>query len=214
MIIQLIKKDFLLNWKYIFLMVILCFVYPPILLRQLPREASACAGILSFIMMTFFAVLFTLLQAFQKEAMYLKASTWLCALPYSRRDLVLAKYLFFLFVYLFCCLIYRIEIFLFPALGSFGFSEIIPVFAGIVLLLGIYLPFQYRLGYEFTKYFFIFAILGISFLLPIFIRYLSPEFLTYQLQKGTLILLLLFSCILLSASAAVSVHFYRKVPLP
>ena len=138
------------------------------------------------------------------------AAAWLCALPYSRRDLVLSKYLYFLGVYLLCCLIYGAETLLVPSLGAFGPAQIIPVFAGAALLFGIYLPFQYRLGYEFTKYFFLFAILIVSFLLPMLFRRLPQKLPAFRMSPGALSILLVLSAALLAASAALSVHFYKK----
>ena len=210
MLLSLIKKDLLLTWKYILLMAALCCFYPLFILHNLKGEAAAYAGSLSFSVMTLFAVLFSLLQAFQKEAMYPKAAAWLCALPYSRRDLVLSKYLYFLGVYLLCCLIYGAETLLVPSLGVFGPAQIIPVFAGAALLFGIYLPFQYRLGYEFTKYFFLFAILIVSFLLPMLFRRLPQKLPAFRMSPGALFILLVLSAALLAASAALSVHFYKK----
>ena len=210
MLLSLIKKDLLLTWKYILLMAALCCFYPLFILHNLKGEAAAYAGSLSFSVMTLFAVLFSLLQAFQKEAMYPKAAAWLCALPYSRRDLVLAKYLYFLGIYLLCCLIYGAETFLVPSLGAFGPAQLIPVFAGAALLFGIYLPFQYRLGYEFTKYFFLFAILIVSFLLPMLFRRLPQKPPAFRMSPGSLSILLVLSAALLAASAALSVHFYKK----
>ena len=210
MLLSLIKKDLLLTWKYILLMAALCCFYPLFILHNLKGEAAAYAGSLSFSVMTLFAVLFSLLQAFQKEAMYPKAAAWLCALPYSRRDLVLSKYLYFLGVYLLCCMIYGAETLLVPSLGAFGLAQIIPVFAGAALLFGIYLPFQYRLGYEFTKYFFLFAILIVSFLLPMLFRRLPQKLPAFRMSPGALSILLVLSTALLAASAALSVHFYKK----
>ena len=210
MLLSLIKKDLLLTWKYILLMAALCCFYPLFILHNLKGEAAAYAGSLSFSVMTLFAVLFSLLQAFQKEAMYPKAAAWLCALPYSRRDLVLSKYLYFLGVHLLCCMIYGAETLLVPSLGAFGPAQIIPVFAGAALLFGIYLPFQYRLGYEFTKYFFLFAILIVSFLLPMLFRRLPQKLPAFRMSPGALSILLVLSAALLAASAALSVHFYKK----
>ena len=213
MLLQLIKKDFLLTWKYLVLMAALCCFYPLFVHWQISDTAAVPAGTLAFILMTFFSILFVLLQAFQKEAMYPRAAAYLCALPYSRRDLVLSKYLFFLGIYLVCCLIYWLETLIVPGLGSFGLSEAVPVLAAVSLLLGLYLPVQYRFGYEFTKYFFMFVILGTSFLLPILIKYLPPELLSFQISPGLLAALFLFSLGLLAASAAASVHFYKKAEL-
>ena len=213
MLLQLIKKDFLLPWKYLLLMGALCCFHPIFVPSRLTGSAAAYAGTLAFVLMTFFSVLFVLLQAFQKEAMYPKASAYLCALPYRRRDLVLTKYIYFLGIFLGCCLIYWLETRLFPELGSFGFSKAVPTFTGVCLLLGLYLPVQYRLGYECTKYFFLIAILGFSFLLPLLIRYLPPEALAFRFTPGTLAGLFIFSSGLLAGSMAVSIHFYKKAAL-
>ena len=64
MLLSLIKKDLLLTWKYILLMAALCCFYPLFILHNLKGEAGAYAGGLSFSVMTLFAVLFSLLQAF------------------------------------------------------------------------------------------------------------------------------------------------------
>ncbi len=213
MMLQLLKKDFLLTGKYVLLAAAICVFYPVFVLWQLEDTLPAQAGTIGFLLMTFFSILFVLLQAFQKEAMYPKSAAFLCALPYSRRDLVLEKYMFFLIIYLGCCLIYRCETLLIPALGSFGFSEASLMCAAVSLILGLYLPVHYRFGYENTKYFFLFAIMITCFCVPMLVKYLPSSWLA--LPAGPLFPLTLFliSGLFLAVSASLAIHFYQKVDL-
>ena len=48
MLLQLIKKDILLTWKYLLLMGALCCFYPFFVHRQISGAAAAFAGTLAF----------------------------------------------------------------------------------------------------------------------------------------------------------------------
>ncbi|MFQ6987123.1 MAG: ABC-2 transporter permease [Clostridia bacterium] len=52
-----------------------------------------------------------------KETQYPKASTLLCALPFPRKDIVLAKYIFCITIYFACCLILELKHFYFHNFG-------------------------------------------------------------------------------------------------
>ena len=88
----------------------------------------------------------------EKENMYPKATALLCATPYNRGKLVEEKYLLYFLIYLYCCVTFRIEMEVIPQLAAVDFvRSVVIVFWIQVICMGIFLPIQYRFGYEKTK---------------------------------------------------------------
>ena len=100
-----------------------------------------------------------------KQTQYHKASTLICSIPFPRNDIVLAKYIFCITIYFACCLIFGIETLLFPQLRNIGFEIPVILFLIVSLFLGVYLPVQYKFGYEKTKLFFVVLIMASPFVL-------------------------------------------------
>ena len=96
MLIQLVKKDFLIVKKYVLIMFAVCVIFPLFLIWRSPEYA----GILGFVLITIFSIFMLLQYVSLKETQYPKASTLLCALPFPRKDIVLAKYIFCITIYL------------------------------------------------------------------------------------------------------------------
>ena len=160
MLLQLVKKDFLIVKKYVLLMIAVCVVFPLFLIWRSPEYA----GILGFVLITIFSIFMLLQYVSLKETQYPKASTLLCALPFSRKDIVLSKYIFCILIYFACSLIFGLETPLFPQLRNVGYELPALSFLVISVVLGIYLPVQYKLGYEKTKMFFVVLIMASTFL--------------------------------------------------
>ena len=160
MLFQLVKKDFLIVKKYVLIMFAVCILFPVFLLWRSPEYA----GILGFVLITIFSIFMLLQYVSLKETQYPKASTLLCALPFSRKNIVLSKYIFCILIYLACCLIFGIETLIFPQLRSIGYKVPILLFMVVSLFLGVYLPAQYKLGYEKTKLFFVVLIMASPFI--------------------------------------------------
>lgn len=150
MLLQLVKKDFLIVKKYVLLMAAVCILFPIFLLWRMPEFA----GIFGFVLVTVFSILMLLQYVSLKETQYPKASTLLCALPFSRKNIVLSRYIFCIVIYFACCLIFGIEALLFPTLQNVSYKIPIVLFLLVSLCLSIYLPIQYKVGYEKTKLFF------------------------------------------------------------
>lgn len=166
MLFHLIKKDFLIVKKYAFLMFLVSILIPPFVLLSTPELARS----VSFYIAAVFSVFMLLQFVSMKEFQYPKAATLLSATPYRRSTIVASKYGFCIFIYLVCCITYLIDTFFFPALGEFSLKMISITFLSISLLIGIYLPIQYKFGYEKTKFFFIIIIMVTPFLLPKLVR--------------------------------------------
>lgn len=210
MLLQLVKKDFLIVKKYVLLMAAVCILFPIFLLWRMPEFA----GILGFVLVTVFSILMLLQYVSLKETQYPKASTLLCALPFSRKNIVLSRYIFCIAIYFACCLIFGIEALLFPTLQSVSYRVPIVLFLLVSLCLSIYLPIQYKVGYEKTKLFFTVLIMatpvGFAQLMKngIKLKFLS------NIHPALLLLgSLIISALLLIISSIVSIKIYRKTEL-
>ncbi|SMG36500.1 ABC-2 transporter permease [Paenibacillus aquistagni] len=212
MLFHLIKKDFMIVKKYVLLMLAVAILIPPFMLWRAPEFA----GPMSFLLSVIFTVFMLLQYVSMKEYQYPKASTLLCATPYPRSALVKSKYGFCIFIYAFCCVVYWIETLVFPNLGSFSFEMVLVVFLGISIFLGIYLPIQFKLGYEKTKFFFVIIVMASPFLLPqlsklnigfdFSVIHSIPDVLLYGIVA-------IFSLIILAFSIFVSTKIYSQVDL-
>ena len=117
--------------------------------------------------------------------------------------MVISKYILFVLIFLYCTLTYGIDVLLFPSMGKFRISYVLAVFAITSIAYSIYLPVQYWIGYEKTKFF-----LQKKFLIvnsgSIFIRITSINFQEYK-NDNILDLLKIF---LLELTRGVSIGDY------
>lgn len=161
-IYHLVLKDFMLVKKYLLFVLAICIGFPIFLLGRIPDFA----GILGFVLTTVYSVFMLLQYVSLKESQNPKASTLLCALPYPRKMLVLAKYCFCMVIFFVCCLIFYIETLFVPGLGTLNPELPVMMFLALSMFLSIYLPIQYKLGYEKTKFFFFIIIMATPFIFP------------------------------------------------
>lgn len=212
MLLQLVKKDFLIVKKYVLLMIAVCVVFPLFLIWR----SLEYAGILGFVLITIFSIFMLLQYVSLKETQYPKASTLLCALPFSRKDIVLSKYIFCILIYFACSLIFGLETLLFPQLRNVGYELPALSFLAISVVLGIYLPVQYKLGYEKTKMFFVVLIMASPFLfaksLEIETNFIA-EFLSERNPIALLAACLIISMVILIISSVISTGIYKKADL-
>lgn len=129
--------------------------------------------------------------------------------------MVLGKYGFCLVLYAASSLIYWINTQVFPGLGRFHWEMAVLVFFIVTVFYSIYIPLEYRLGFERTKFITMFIIMACPFAAP------------FILQKGAVIqlyigllppilfygALLFFSLAALVISACLSVYFYEHADL-
>lgn len=148
MILQLLKKDCIIAKNYVVAVILIGVGLPVLLVWKQPQmlEVFALPGAV-FIS----SVAFNLAVS-EKENMYPKATALLCATPYNRGKLVEEKYLLYFLIYLYCCAVFWIEMQVFPELAAIDFvRSVVIVFWIQVICMGIFLPIQYRFGYEKTK---------------------------------------------------------------
>ena len=211
MLFHLVKKEFLIVKKYVLIMLIAAILIPPVMRWRTPEFA----GTFGFILSVIFSIFMLLQYVSLKEYQFPKAATLLCATPFSRSMMVLSKYIFCMIIYVACCIIFGIETLLIPGLGTCDIELFILMFFVTSVFIGIYLPIQYKLGYEKTKFAVAVIIVASPFILPMLMRmdtvnldfFVSiPAYIVYGgvLAGGSIILVL---------SSMLSIIIYNKTDL-
>jgi len=179
MLLNLVKKDFLLVKKYSILMFIAAIALPVFISMKLPTPING--GILSFLISTLFIQFLMFNSVSMLEYKY-KGSALLCATPYKRNTLVMAKYLFLLVIFAGCCILFTITAKFLPkqmerlSLGEIGLSFLI-----LTVAFSIMVPVQYRFGFEKAKYIFFFSIFLTPFVLPVIAEYIQTNHFSFPM---------------------------------
>ncbi len=162
MLISLVKKDTLLIKKYMLVMMIVNVALPIFIMWRIPEFL----GFGAFLIATIFTVFMMYQYVSITEIKYPKADALLCATPYPRHTIVVARYTFLLLIFAYCILAYSVEALIFSQIEFLSLTSILTVLLISTILFGVYTPIQYKLGYEKTKYFFSIVIVTTPFLLP------------------------------------------------
>lgn len=211
MLFHLIKKDFLIVKKYVLIMLAAVIAIPPVMHWRAPEYS----GVMGFILSVIFSVFMLLQYVSLKEYQCPKASALLCAAPFPRGFLVLSKYIFCILIYAACSLIFGLETMIVPQLGTLQPDTLALMFLVTTAVVGLYLPVQYKLGYEKTK----FAFMAIIMASPV----ITAAFLKMEnINSGTLLTappilvcigMALAGMTILTISVSLSVRFYSKADL-
>jgi hypothetical protein len=164
MLLNLVKKDFLLIKKNA---IIMMFAGIAVILYLLWRDPEL-SGFPAFFLLTLYTEIILCQSVSVVEAKYPKASALLCAAPYSRGVFVKAKYVFTLFIFAYCFIAYSLVALLVPKAGSPDLAATLAAFLLIMLVCGIYMPLEFKFGYEKTRFAFIIILFGVSFGMPMF----------------------------------------------
>ena len=89
MLFHLIKKDFLIVKKYVLIVLVAAILIPPVMRWRTPEFA----GTFGFILSVIFSIFMLLQYVSLKEYQFPKATTLLCATPFSRSMMVLLQYM-------------------------------------------------------------------------------------------------------------------------
>ena len=118
-------------------------------------------------------------------------------------------------IYVICCIAFGIETLVIPGLGTADITMFALMFLVTALFIGVYLPVQYKLGYEKTKFAFVVVIMASPIILPLLMRMdgLNLGFLStlspYLICGG----IVLIGFVFLAISASLSVKIYTKADL-
>lgn len=166
MVLHLLRKEFLIVRQYVLIVFAAVILIPPVMRWRTPEFT----GTFGFILAVIFSVFLLLQYVSLKEYQFPKAAALLCAAPVSRTMMVLSKYLFCITIYGVCCVIFGLETQLLPGLGTSDMKLFVLMFFVTAVFIGIYLPIQYQLGYEKTKFAFAVIIVASPILLPLLMR--------------------------------------------
>jgi hypothetical protein len=158
LILHLVKKDFLLARKQILLMMIIAIAIP----LWLTWNVAYSAGIFAFIFSVIFTELLILQYVATMEAKYPKAAALLHSATYSRKTFVMGKYAFFLLIFAYCAVVFSVIGVAIPRVGTISITVILAVLLCAITIYGVYLPLQFKLGFEKTRFFFMIAILVLA----------------------------------------------------
>ena len=211
MLFHLVKKEFLIVKKYVLIMLIAAILIPPVMRWRTPEFA----GTFGFILSAIFSIFMLLQYVSLKEYQFPKAAMLLCATPFSRSIMVLSKYIFCIVIYVACCIIFGIETLLIPGLGTSGMELFILMFFVTSVFIGIYLPIQYKLGYEKTKFAFAVIIIASPFILPMLMR-MDPVNLDFFVSIPAYIVyggVFAGGFIILALSSMLSIKIYNETDL-
>ena len=209
MLWYLLKKDILIIKKHVLIMLAAAVLIPPFMLWRVPEYA----GILGFMLSVIFCVLI-LLQYISLKNINFKGSLSAMRSNFHENDGIVPVH--FLYCRL-CGLLHHlyIEALIIPGLDTMNAAMFFLMFLVTSVLISIYLPIQYKLGYEKTKFAFTVVIIASPFLLPQLMK--MENFNLNFLSEFSPILIcgsvLLLSCMILAVSAALSIKFYNRTDL-
>ncbi len=209
-VIALIKKDIFLVKKYLLVILAISVVFPVFIFYNAP----SIMGFASFMLTIMFAVYMALQSVSLAETKYPKAEALLCSSPYTRKYIVIARYLFFILVFAATTVAYELVVIFLPDVTMISLFEIALTLLIGSLLLGIYLPLQYKLGYEKMKYVLMVIILLTPFLLPHIVKWLATSnFDITFLDRISTTVKTVISCslsiVITALSIATSIHIYN-----
>jgi ABC-2 type transport system permease protein len=148
MMLHLIKKDFLLAKKFIWITMGLVIVFPLFIILREPEVS----GVSVFLFTVIFAELPLGQYISMTELKYPKAETLLCATPYTRKVIVTAKYVFSMLIFVYCCVVCGVMALVFPEQMIFSVDAVLVALLVTSMIYGVYTPIQFKLGVEKTKY--------------------------------------------------------------
>ncbi len=147
MFLALIKKDFLLIRRYIVLLIALNLLVPYMMTMNV-----AFVGPTGFFITVAATAYMVLIATGAKKLQYPRAASLLCAAPYSRRMIVLSKYVVIFLPYGFSCAAFWAVSLIKPQVGGMSPGMAIMGFLILAVAVGIYMPLQFKLGYEKARY--------------------------------------------------------------
>ena len=118
-------------------------------------------------------------------------------------------------MYITCCIIFGIETLFISGLGTFDVKLCMLMFLVVSVFIGIYLPVQYKLGYEKTKFVFVVVIMASPFIFPQLLKMENINLDVFSKTSPLVIYgsIVAFSLVVLIASILLSIKIYEDEDL-
>ena len=214
-ILVLLKKDITLDISNM-LIVMLVSIGLPLYTSYAFNQAGLNIGVdfLSLFLNSFYCFFLAFSKLGIIENKY-RGMAYLTLTPVTRKDIVLSKYFFSAFVFLISIVGYKIANFIMSSSQSLTYSSIIIVWTVVALVIGIYIPLEFKVGYENVKYYLTAIIVVSPFLIGLLGKYTKFDFFKLFMQAGSgwLPILLVFSGIIHVVSYSISVRIFEKKDL-
>lgn len=210
MIMNLFKKDFLLLKNTILSIVVILTII--LLLMGLDKEGLEITSLMrieniGFIYVGLFLMVLLTQHLALKDYQFPKAEAMICIMPYSRRQIVIARYLFSFCITFVITLLFNAEVYLLYQIKLVRFEGIILFIFVCSLYLAIYFPIQYRYGYEKTRFIF----MGLIVMLSVGVNTIPIEIWQFNFSNNQMIILLLgISVVMLLLSISLSIKIYEN----
>lgn len=166
---SLIKKDFLIVKRYLPLTAISAFAIPLFIWWKAPM----ITGFTSFMITVIFTIYVPLQSVSLAEERYARTIALLCTAPYPRSDIIRSRYVFLLILFVYCWFAYTLLTLFMPGIEVVGTINLLLSLLIFSVLFGVYLPFQYKLGFEKTKYALMIVLFASSFCLPSLVKVMA-----------------------------------------
>ncbi len=148
MLLNLIKKDIMIVKEYFWGVIFIAIGIPLLIAWRQPWMG----GLVGLLMSVLVATVFFNFAVSEKENKYPKATALLSSTPYMKNKIVFAKYTTYIIIWLICCTASFIEMHFVPEIAIDDFAQAAAtVFLIQSICMGIFLPIQYKFGYEKTK---------------------------------------------------------------
>lgn len=200
----LIKKDFMLLKKYVLFIIVIVFALSAAFASK-SNEVNIVQSTLAFAFEVIYSEFLICRYLAMKEYQYPKTASFLCTLPYTRNMQVASKYLIYFIVFVFCCAAYWIDTLFVPNLIKLSSELVIPVLFAASILYSVYMPIQYRFGYDKSKLIFMFLLIAF----PLLIANANTTMIMEILSKITFPMMLISALAALALSVMASVKIFN-----
>ncbi len=211
-LLHLIKKDILIAKKFVLITMLIVIAIPLFFMWAIPSLTS----FLPFLYIVILVEVMLLQTVSQIKDKNPKVSALLCATPYTRKELVKARYAFFILLFAYCYIVHT----LLTLIIDPDLTGILAVLLCSVFIYGIYMPIEFKYGLVKAKFIFMATVLILS-LGPIIITNLFAGIDFSMLVKPILAIPAIVKCALLASlsalffglSMAISINIFSKKEL-
>ena len=213
MLYELVMKDFVLIKKYLAFIILVAIGFPGFFSSQ---NDNINIGFTVFLIVSI-VVQFVSFSSASMIEYKSRGSILLCATPYTRKSQVQAKYIFNLVTFIICFIAYSADALLLP-------GKVIPLsisdIGGCLLIssifYGIYIPAQYKFGFEKIRVIFQISIVAFPFILTFLAKFFKEKNIHFNFSLPTLIqdfLPFIIAAVITFLSISLSVKIYSNKDL-
>ena len=144
-----------------------------------------------------------------------KGAAYLTLTPISRKDIVVSKYVFLLLVFIMSILGYIITYLLVPAVKPLSLPSIIIAGTANIIFLGLYIPLEFKLGYENMKYYFMVLIVATPLLIGFLGKYMDVSIFQNIIEnvEKLIAIMIVFSTVFIAISYNFSLKIFMRKDL-